>query len=115
MDTLYAITLMVAIAAGVFAIVASLLGLVKTDAHLRPDAPMWKALLSHRLANGVLALGIFSLTTSVVVHARWGHGPDTAAPMDLSRLLSEHEAFPIIGALLLLALILALYRTTPFQ
>jgi hypothetical protein len=106
---------MVAIAAGIFAIVTSLLGLIKPDAHLRPDAPVWKTLLSHRLSNAALALGIFSLATSVVVHWRWGHGPDTAAPMDLSRLLYEHEAFSIVWALLLLALILALYRTTPFR
>lgn len=109
-DTLYAITLMVAIAAGVIAILTSLLGLVKTDTHLEPGASVWKLLCSHRLGAGALALGVFSLTISVLVHSRWGHGPGTVAPMNLSQLLSEHEAFPVVALILFLALALALYR-----
>ena len=66
--------------------------------------------MSRRLVNSALALGFISLATSVVVHSRWGHGPDTVAPMDLARLLSDHEAFPTVGAILLLPLVLTLYR-----
>ena len=110
MDTLYAITLMVAIATGAVAILTSLLGLIKTDAHLQPDTVVWKVLLSRCLANGALALGVVSLTISIVVHSRWGHGPGTVMPMDFGRLLSQHEAFPTVRAMLLLALVLALYR-----
>lgn len=110
-DLLYAVTLMVAIAAGVAAILTSVLGLVKPDLQMRPDVSIWKALLSHRLTKGALALGFLSLATSVVVHSRWGHGPGTVAPMDLHRLLSEHEAFPVVAAFLLFGWVLAIYRT----
>ena len=110
MDTLYAITLMVAMAAAAIAILASLLGLIKTDAHLRPGAPVRRALLSHRLMNGALALGVVSLAISIAVHSRWGHGPGTVAPQDFGQLLSDHEAFPTVGAMLLLVLVLALFR-----
>jgi hypothetical protein len=110
-DHLYAVTLMIAIAAGTVAVLTSTLGLIKPDLQMRPDAPIRKALSSRCLTNGLLALGFVSLVTSAVVHSRWGHGPGTVAPMDLGRLLSEHEAFPAAGALLLLALVLALYRS----
>jgi hypothetical protein len=110
METLYAVTLMVAMAAGAIAILTSLLGLIKTDAHLRHDAPVWRALLSHRLMNGAIALGVVSLAISIAVHSRWGHGPGTVAPLDFGRLLSEHEAFPTVGVMLLLALVLAFFR-----
>lgn len=111
MDFLYAITLVVAIAAGVVAVLTSVVGLIRSYPQMEPVAPIWKVLLSHRLTNGALALGFISLATSVVVHSLWGHGPATVAPMDLSQLLSEHEAFPTVGAILLLALVLALYRS----
>jgi hypothetical protein len=101
---------MVAMAAAAIAILTSLLGLVKKDAHVRPGAPVWKVLLSNRLMNGALALGVVSLAISVAVHSRWGHGPGTVAPLDFGRLLSEHEAFPTVGAMLLLALVLAFFR-----
>lgn len=77
---------------------------------MEPAGLIRRVLLSHRLMNSALAQGVISLATSVVVHSRWGHGPSTVAPMDLGRLLSEHEAFPTVGAVLLLALLLALYR-----
>ena len=109
MDFLYAVTLMVAIAAGVVALFTSVLGLVKPNLQMEPNAPIWRVLLSHRLTQGALALGLVSLATSVVVHSRWGHGPGTVAPMDLRRLLSEHQAFPVVAAILLLALVLAVY------
>lgn len=100
---------MVAIAAGVIAILTSFLCLVKADTHSQSGTLVWKVLLSHRLTHGALALGIFSLAISVAVHSRWGHGAGTVAPMNFSQLLSEHEAFPTVGAMLLLALLLALY------
>ena len=101
---------MVAIAAGAIAILTSLLGLIKTGEYLRTDAVVWKILLSHHLANGALALGIASLASSVVVHSRWGHGPGTVAPLDFGQLLSEHEAFPTVGAMLFLAMVLKIFR-----
>lgn len=110
METLYAVTLMVAIAAGAIAILTSLLGLIRTDEYLRSDAVVWKILLSHHLANAALALGVVSLVTSVVVHSRWGHGPGTVAPLDFAQLLSEHEAFPTVGATLFLAVVLTIIR-----
>lgn len=110
METLYAVTLMVAMAAGAIAILTSLLGLIKTHTHLRSRAPVWRALLSYRLINGALVLGVVSLAISIAVHSRWGHGPGTVAPLDFGQLLSEHEAFPTVGAILLLALVLAFFR-----
>jgi hypothetical protein len=111
MDFLYALTLMVAIAAGVVAILASVFGLAKPKLQMEPNTSIWKVLLSHCLTKGALALGFFSLATSVVVHSRWGHGPGTVAPMDLRRLLSDHEAFAALAAILLLALVLAINRS----
>lgn len=98
MDFLYAITLLVAAAAAVIAISTNVLGLIKPG------------LQTIRLTQAALALGFVSLATSVVVHSRWGHGPGTVAPMDLRRLLTDHETFPAIAATLLLALGLAMYR-----
>lgn len=110
MDTLYAVALIVAIAAAAVAILTSLLTLMGSDAHLQSGPRVWRILLSHRLARGALALGVFSLIVSVLVHSRWGHGPGTVAPMSFGRLLSEHEAFPTVGAMLLLALLLIFFR-----
>lgn len=110
MDTLYAVALIVATATAVVAILASLLPLIGSVPHLQSGARVWKVLLSHRLARGALVLGVFSLIVSVLVHSRWGHGPGTVAPMGFGQLLSEHEAFPTVGAMLLLALLLIFFR-----
>jgi hypothetical protein len=109
-DTFYEVSLVVAIASAVVAILSSLLGLAVANVRLSPAALVWKTLLSHRLANGAFALGVISLAFSVVIHSRWGHGPGTIAPMDFSQLLSEHEAFATVATMLLLALILAFFR-----
>ena len=111
MDLLYAVTLLVSIAAGAVAVLTSVLGLIKPNPQMQADAPIRQVLTSRRLTNGALVFGFINLTTSVVVHSRWGHGLGTAAPMDLGRLPSEHEAFPTVGAMLLLALLLTLYRS----
>lgn len=108
MDTLYAVTLIVAAAAAVIAILTSLLSLIGSNAHVQSNVRVWKVLSSHRLASSALALGVFSLAVSIFVHSRWGHGTGTVAPMGFGRLLSEHEAFPTVGAMLLLALFLIL-------
>lgn len=110
MEFFYAFTMIVALAAAAVAVPTGVLGLVRRDPQPEPDGLIWRALLSHRLMNSALALGVICLVTSVVVHSRWGHGPGTVAPMGLGRLLSEHEAFPTVGAILLLALVLAWYR-----
>ena len=110
MDLLYAITLIVALAAGALALLTSILAFSRPGANMAPKTAIWRALLSHRLTNGALALGILSLAISVVVHSRWGHGPGAVAPMEFERLISEHEAFPTVGAILLLGLALAVYR-----
>ena len=65
--------------------------------------------MSHRLTDGALALGILSLAISVAVHSLWGHGPGTVMPLEFERLISEHEAFPAVGVILLLGLALTLY------
>lgn len=111
MDSLYAVSLIVAIAAGVFALLTAVIGLARKFPRMEPGGPVREVLLSHRLACGALALGFISLAISVVVHSRWGHGPGTVAPMNLGRLLSEHESFIAVGAILLVALVLALYRS----
>lgn len=111
MDFLYALTLIVAMAAAAVAVLTSILGLVRQYPPIEPDGLIRKVLMSRRFANSALALGAISLTTSVVVHSRWGHGPGTVAPMDLGPLLSEHEAFPTVGAILFLALVLGLYKS----
>lgn len=111
MDTLYAVTLIVAIAAGTVAFLASVLGLIRPDRPVQAHARFRAILSSHRLTKWTLGLAFISLATSVVVHSRWGHGPGTVAPMDLGQLLSAHEAFPTVGALLLVALVMAGYRS----
>jgi hypothetical protein len=108
-DLLYAITLIVAIAAGVLSLLASVLAIFGPFANADPRSRTWKVLVSHRLSDGALALGAFSLAISVAVHSHWGHGPGTVVPMEFERLISEHEAFPTVGAVLLLGLALTLY------
>lgn len=110
MDLLYVITLIVAMTAAGFALSINILALVRGDAHTAPTAAILRALLSHRVASAALALGSLSLMISVSVHSRWGHGPATVAPMDFRRLLSEHESFPTVGAILVLGLALTAYR-----
>jgi hypothetical protein len=110
-DLLYAITLIVAIAAGVLSLLASVLTVFWPGTNAEPETRTWKVLVSHRLSVGALALGAFSLAISVAVHSHWGHGPGTIVPMKFERLISEHEAFCTVGAILLLGLALTLYRT----
>ena len=108
-DLLYAITLIVAIAAGTLALLTSVLAFFRPGANVESKTPVWRLLLSHRLTDGALALGILSLAISAAVHSHWGHGPGTVAPMEFERLISEHEAFPTVGVILLLGLALSLY------
>lgn len=110
MDMLYAITLIVAMAAGALALLMNIFVLLQGDARMTSTAPIWRVLHSQRVAAGALVLGALSLAISVVVHSRWGHGPATAAPMDLRRLIAEHEAFPTVTAILALGLALIVYR-----
>lgn len=109
MDLVYAITLIVAIAAGALALLTSVLAFFRSSADMEPTTPIWRVLLSRRLTNGALTLGVLCLAISIVVHSRWGHGPGTVAPMEFERLISEHEAFPTVGAILILGLVLSVY------
>lgn len=110
MDALYSITLLVAIAAGAVAVGAGILGLVGPDSRGTLGATGWRLLASHRLTEGVLALAVVSWATSIVVHSRWGNRPGARAPMGPGQLLSEHEAFPVVGAMLLVAAALVVER-----
>jgi len=109
-DLLYATTLIIATAAGALALLTSVLAFFRPSAQIEPKTPIWRVLLSHHLTNGALALGVLSLAISVLVHSRWGHGPGTVAPMEFERLMSEHEAFPTVGVILILGLALSVYR-----
>lgn len=109
MDLLYAITLIIAIAAGVLAFSVSVLALFRKGAPMAPAVPIWRVRLLHHVTAGALALGTFSLMISVAVHSRWGHGPATVAPMGFERLTSEHEAFPTVAAILFLGFALTAY------
>jgi hypothetical protein len=80
-DFLYALTLIVAMAAAAVAVLTCVLGLVRKDPPAEPDGLIRKVLMLRRFMNSALALGFVSLTTSIVVHSRWGHGPGTVAPM----------------------------------
>ena len=109
MDLLYAITLIVAIAAGAIALLTRVLAFFRPGANVEPKTPVWKILLSHRLTDGALALGILSLAISVAVHSHWAHGPGTVMPLEFERLISEHEAFPAVVVIFVLGLELSLY------
>lgn len=79
MDLAYSTTLIVALIAGVLALLRVLPGPAVLFA---------------------LVLGTLCLVTSVVVHLLWGHGPETPAPMDFERLVLEHEAFSVAAVIL---------------
>lgn len=112
MDLAYSITLTVALIAGVLALVQGFSVLRRGGARKSPAQSHWDRLLCRRAICGVLVLGTFSLVSSVVVHLLWGHGPAARAPMDLGRLLREHEAFSVAAIVLALGCMLNAYAAT---
>ena len=46
-----------------------------------------------RGARVLSAIAAAALLSSIVVHARWGHGASSAEPMGFGQLLSAHPAF----------------------
>ena len=54
-------------------------------------------------ARVLTAIATVALVVSVVVHARWGHGPTSAEPLRVGQLLSAHPAFLWAAMLLVFA------------
>ena len=102
-DALYAISLLVSLAAGSVSMMLglaahfSLRGETPPD-RARPGAP--KAALFVRVATGLLVLSGIAGLTSFVVHSRWGHGEGSVAPMTVSELVRAHPSFLVAGLLI---------------
>jgi uncharacterized membrane protein len=108
-DLTYSITLIVALIAGVLALLQGFNALRRRDARKSAERSHWARLLGGRAVFGVLVLGTLSLLSSVVVHLLWGHGPTTPAPMDFEGLVLEHEAFPVAAVILVSGFMLNAY------
>lgn len=112
MDLAYSVTLIVALIAGVLALLRGFLALRRRNAHGSAGQSSRDRPQGGRAIYGVLILGTLSLASSVVVHLLWGHGPAAPAPMDLGRLLREHEAFSVAAIVLALGCMLNAYAAT---
>ncbi len=89
MDTLYSLTLLAALAAGVVSVVAAALALRWHSPRFRPVA-RW---------GGALAL--CSGAVSFAIHLVFGHGPAAPEPMDVGLFLHIHPAYWFVMVLVL--------------
>ncbi len=98
MDGVYSSSLLVALMAGVAALLLGVAG-------LRKPGGWWP---SPRLTMGVVLLAAASLLTSVAVHWTWGHGRSSPEPMGVGPFLENHLAFLWTGLMIVGGLVLAL-------
>lgn len=112
MDSLYSWSLLLALVSGAVGTLLGVLALLQSvpkahspGRHRHPVA----RLASTRIASGVITLGGISLTVSVLVHGRWGHGPASADSMNLSAFTSAHPSFVVAGSLIVLGWALRAY------
>ena len=106
MDLLYSVSLMVALVAGAVGASVAAFTLWRPDVSASPKG-LRRRVSSIRVAVGALALGALSLVISAAVHRWWGHGPASAAPMDVARFIFEHEAFVVVAVVLVIGFALA--------
>lgn len=109
MELLYAVSLILALVAGALSVIIGVLVRMKSGADQLPAARLFRHLLSIRAAVVTFALGTLSLVISVVVHLESEHGPTSPRPMELGRLLSEHESFVVAAVVLALGFALTAY------
>ena len=98
MDALYSFSLLLSLASSGAAV---LWGLVRLVA--RRDSPRWAGGQLRRvrpsgarassLGWGLVTCAAAALAVSVLVHARWGHGPGSAEPMGFAELVQAHPSF----------------------
>jgi hypothetical protein len=96
MDTLYSFSLLLSLASSGAAVVWGIVRLVG-----RRGSPLRAG--EQRFAWGLVSCAAAAVTVSVVVHARWGHGPSSAEPMGSAELVQAHPSFLWAGALAVLA------------
>lgn len=98
MDILYSCSLLIALVAGCGAVLLGILAMLRIG-------PGWMI----RAGWSALTLALLSLVTSVVVHSRWGHGPDSTEPMDVARFASAHPGFLVASLIIVAGLVLVWY------
>jgi hypothetical protein len=105
-DAIYSFALLASlVCAGVVAAwdVARLVFARAADAETAVSEPSSRGARYVALRRALLGVAAAALLASVVVHARWGHGPTSAEPMRFGELLSMHPAFLWAATLLAFA------------
>jgi hypothetical protein len=97
MDTFSSLALFVALIAGAVGTFAGAVAVVERRQRRR----RWWWAAATALAGAVLA-SMFG-TASLLVHLRFGHGPDSATPMRTADVLATHPAYLGVAALMVLA------------
>jgi len=97
MDSFSSLTLLVALAAGGVGTFAGAVAIVERRNHQR----RWWGAAATALAGAVVA-SMFG-TASLLVHLRFGHGPDSFAPLPTGDALAAHPAYLGVAALTVLA------------
>jgi len=97
MDSFSSLTLLVALVAGAAGTFAGAVAIVERRSH---EARWWRPAAT-ALAGAVVA-AMFS-TASLLVHLRFGHGPDSVAPMPAGDVLAAHPAYLGVVVLMVLA------------
>lgn len=97
MDTVYSLSLLVALVAGGLGAALSVVLMRKARiGHHRN-----RRMLPLVLISGIIAL--LSGAASVAVHSYFGHGQDSAEPMEFTQFIMHHKAYCLVFALCLLA------------
>ena len=99
MDFLYSCSLLISLVAGSAAVLTGMLAILRRG----PGSSLIRAGLS------AAALAAFGLVVSVAVHWRWGHGPTSAEPMALTRLVGSHTGFLLAVIIIVVGLATVLY------
>ena len=109
-DPLYSISLLVSLVCGgaaalwdVARMVSGMRELGSREAGAPKGAPSSGVPGTSRASRFLTAVAVTALALSVVVHARWGHGPASSEPMGLGELFSAHPAFLWVAMLLVFA------------
>ncbi|HUP24197.1 MAG TPA: hypothetical protein VNB06_14795 [Thermoanaerobaculia bacterium] len=108
MDALYSFSLLLSLAASGAAVVWGIVRLVGRRGSPRGAGEETRQVRSASARSRALAWGLVTcaaaaVTVSVLVHARWGHGPASAEPMGSAELVQAHPAFLCAGAMVVLA------------
>jgi hypothetical protein len=117
MDALYSFSLLLSLASSGAAVLWGLVRLVArrgsprgAGGHLRRMRPSGARASS--LGWGLVTCAAAALAVSVLVHARWGHGPASVEPMGSAELVQAHPAFLWAAGTAMLAAVLAFAADT---